>query len=155
MQSASISTEPGPRSGRDDALARVRRGVRWAYWQSGIALVAAILVGFTTHDSDTVIGALVVGGAICSLALWLSRSNSPIPAAILVILILGLLILQVASGGKPLIAAIPALFAWRYGQAFEGARELRKLEALSIGHACGGAYTAENPPSASADANDG
>jgi hypothetical protein len=57
------------------------------------------------------------------------------------------------SGGTPPAGLVVALFAWRYGRAFEGARELRKWSEMSTATTATDAQASTEAPPPAVDGN--
>jgi hypothetical protein len=125
-------TEAGLLQRRTDALSRMRTAERLAYFQAALAAIVYVLLAANTNDWTTPVNFLATGAIIAPLGWAVGRRHSAVAAACLVVLVLGLTVLQLASGGRSPAVIVVAIFAWKYGQAFNAAREYMALQNVQI-----------------------
>jgi hypothetical protein len=110
----------------------MRTAERLAYFHATLAVGVYILLGMSGAGWSTPANFLATGLIIAPLGWAIGRRHSAIAAACLVALVLGLTVWQIASGGRSPSIIVVAIFAWKYGQAFNAAREYAMLQTVPV-----------------------
>lgn len=123
-------TEAELRQRRTDALRRMRTAERIAYFQGAVVILLYLSLA---QQSDWLSSAyyLMMGCGLPGLGWAVGRRHRADAAAVLVVIVLGIIILQFVAGA-PTLSVLAAIFAWKYGQAFNAAREYATLAGLQF-----------------------
>ncbi len=127
-----VTTERGLQRCRDDALRRMRKAEWAGYIQGVLSAFAYVVFAMIGGDWIGPVLMLIIGAVVASLGFAVGRKHSALAAASLVVIVLGLAVLQLISGGRPPALIFVVILAWIYGQGFNGARELAQLRDVQL-----------------------